>query len=502
MNTSKIAGILACGIGAVLCGTHRIEAGTDAINTATTYQTIRGYGASTAWGSSMSASDADLLWSTTTGAGLSLHRIHIDDASGSTSELSIAKLAVARGVTVWATPWTPPAADKTNNNTVMGSLSNASAFATYLKNFVATMKTNGVPIYAISAQNEPDANVTYESCVYTGATMATWVGGTMGPAFAGSGIKVMAPETQNWCDFTTWWPTLKASTSFMQYADIIATHEYGCSPSAYPDIAAAGKEFWETEIYDTDGTEDPGMGSALRVAALIHAAMTVSNMNAWHYWWVYPSGTDNGALWDKGTGQPSKRLWIMGNFSRYVRPGFVRVSATASPTSGVTVSAYYKASADSLAIVAINTNTSATSQAFTISGVTGNSVVPVITDGTRSLVAQSPITVSGNAFTYSLPSQSVTTLVVKLGTTGILSNSVEDHGSLQILRGSDGLRIELPSENPGRLELLALDGRLLDSRNVPGGAKEFKLGTPDRPGMMVVKLLQGNTSWSTDFVNP
>jgi hypothetical protein len=96
----------------------------------------------------------------------------------------------------------------------------------------------------------------------------------------------------------------------------------------------------------------------------------------------------------------------------------------------------------------------------------------------------------------------VTTLVVKLGTTGILSNSVVDHGKLQLLRGTDGIHISLPSENPGRLELLAPDGRLLDSRSVPGGTKEFKLGTPARSGLMVVKLVQGNASWSTDFVNP
>ncbi|HZL16157.1 MAG TPA: hypothetical protein VFG23_00300 [Polyangia bacterium] len=36
-------------------------------------------------------------------------------------------------------------------------------------------------------------------------------------------------------------------------------HEYGCSPKAYPDIAQAGKEFWETEIYDEGSTTaDPG----------------------------------------------------------------------------------------------------------------------------------------------------------------------------------------------------------------------------------------------------
>ena len=113
--------------------TAQTQGATAAIDVGTKYQTIRGFGASTAWGSSFSsAGDPDLLWSTTKGAGLSLHRIRIDPSSGSTSELAIAQKAVSYGVTVWATPWTPPAADKSNNNTVMGNLTNPSAYATYL----------------------------------------------------------------------------------------------------------------------------------------------------------------------------------------------------------------------------------------------------------------------------------------------------------------------------------------------------------------------------------
>jgi len=37
---------------------------------------------------------------------------------------------------------------------------------------------------AFAAGNEPDANVTYESCVYTGATMDAFIDSDMGPAFA------------------------------------------------------------------------------------------------------------------------------------------------------------------------------------------------------------------------------------------------------------------------------------------------------------------------------
>ncbi|MEK7393545.1 MAG: hypothetical protein AAB214_13385 [Fibrobacterota bacterium] len=179
------------------------------IDASTKYQKISGFGASTAWGSSMSASDADQLWSTTTGAGLSLHRIRIAPDQ-TTSETNIAKMAIARGATVWATPWTPASVDKTGETkaTVGGTLTNPSAYASKLLNFTKTMKNNGVPIYAVSAQNEPDATVDYESCKFDGASMAKWVGKSMGPAFAGSGVKVMSPETQNWDGFARFWPAM------------------------------------------------------------------------------------------------------------------------------------------------------------------------------------------------------------------------------------------------------------------------------------------------------
>ncbi|HVZ86301.1 MAG TPA: glycoside hydrolase family 30 beta sandwich domain-containing protein, partial [Polyangia bacterium] len=398
------------GAGTVTCGGGSAMSGDVTVSLSSAQQKISGFGASTAWSSTMSAADADTLWSTTSGAGLSLHRIRIDYTNGQTSETNIAKLAVARGVTVWATPWTPPVADKSNDNAVEGTLTNGSAYATFLVGFTSYMKNQGVNIYAVSAGNEPDANVTYESCVYTGGTMDAFISSYMGPAFAGTGIKVMAPETQNWCDFPNFEPTLVKES----YVSIIATHEYGCSPKAYPDIAAAGKEFWETEIYDTASTTaDPGMGSALRVAKLINDAMTVANMNAWHYWWVYPSSADNGALWDKNTNAPSKRLWVEGNYARFVRPGYQRVGTTGTPPSGVLLSAYKNAADGTVAVVAINNNTSSTSASFYISGTAPCSVTPYVTDGGNSLGAKSAIAVSGGRFTATLGAQSVTTFVGK-----------------------------------------------------------------------------------------
>jgi glucuronoarabinoxylan endo-1,4-beta-xylanase len=231
----------------------------------------------------------------------------------------------------------------------------------------------------------------------------------MGPAFAGSGVKIMAPETQNWCTFPSFEPTLVKNS----YVSIIATHEYGCSPQAYPDIAQAGKEFWQTEIYDPVTTEDPGMGSALRVAKLINDAMTIASMNAWHYWWVYPSTTDNGALWDKGTNTASKRLWVEGNYARFVRPGFQRVGTSGTAPAGVLLSAYTNPADGTVVVVAINNNTGGTLISFYLSGSAPCTVTPYVTDASNNLGSSAAYSVVGARFSAILGAQSVTTFVGK-----------------------------------------------------------------------------------------
>jgi glucuronoarabinoxylan endo-1,4-beta-xylanase len=411
---SSVGGISAGGsTGSGTCGTGTSTSSDVVVNLASVQQKMSGFGVSTAWGSTMSTADADLLWSTTTGAGLSLHRIRIAPG-GTTSETNIAKLAVARGVTVWATPWTPPAADKDNNNIVMGNLTNGQDFANTLSSFVTTMKSSGVPIFAVSAQNEPDANVTYESCAYTGASMASFIGTYMGPALANSGVKIMAPETQNWCGFPGFESAILGDAKASSYVSIIATHEYGCTLKAYPEIAQAGKEFWETEVFDqsTAGDSD-GMGSALRVVKFIHDSLTIANMNAWHYWWVYSGG--QGGLWntDNTPATVTKRLWIMGNYSRFVRPGYQRVGTTGAVPSGILLTAFKNPADGTVVVVAANPNTTASSVSVFISGAAPCTFTPWVTSSTDSLAGKTALAVSGARFTYSLAAQSVTTFVGK-----------------------------------------------------------------------------------------
>ena len=80
------------------------------------------------------------------------------------------------------------------------------------------------------------------------------------------GVKVMGPETQNACGFTSYFSAIQSDTAAWSAVGIFASHEYGCGtlPSE-PSIAAANKEYWETEVdTGTASGDSPAMGSPAR----------------------------------------------------------------------------------------------------------------------------------------------------------------------------------------------------------------------------------------------
>lgn len=115
----------------------------------------------------------------------------------------------------------------------------------------------------------------------------------------------------------------------------------------------------------------------------------------------------------KENGTMSKRGAMMAQYSKFVRPGYVRVDATKNPNTNVYVSAY---TGDSKAvIVAINRSTSSVSQKFNLQGAASVSkITSWITDSSKNVASSSAY--SGTSFTAQLPAQSVTTFVCQLGT--------------------------------------------------------------------------------------
>jgi glucuronoarabinoxylan endo-1,4-beta-xylanase len=402
------------------CSTGEALAGDLTVSLSDVQQKISGFGVSSAWAGDFRdpERDPDMLWSTTTGAGLTLHRIRI--GGGSTSETKIAQKAVEYGVKVWATPWE---VDESFCDRAMCPTNDAcdpppklidpEGWANRLVEFVNDMKDKGVPIYAVSAENEPDSAGLNHTVPFSAEEMATWIGSYLGPALAGTDTKLMAPETMNWWGFPSYFEAIQNNSDAWNHVSIFASHEYGLGPSGpEPSIAEAGKEYWETEVDTGKGNGDTtgdNMPTALKLAETIHNDLTKANLNAWHYWWLWAGGTSG--VYNTDTNVWTKRLWVMGNFSRFARPGYLRVSTSGSAPSGVLLSAYTNTADGTVVVVAINKNSNAADLSIFIDGAAPCEMTPWVTSDTDSLASKPPIAVTDARFNASLAASSVTTFV-------------------------------------------------------------------------------------------
>jgi glucosylceramidase len=103
-----------------------------------------------------------------------------------------AAMGAAHGpVTLFASPWSPPAWMKTTNNMLLGGKLRPDceqAWADYFVKFVKAYDKEGIHLWGITVQNEPMSPQTWESCVYTGSEERDFVRDHLGPALAKAGL--------------------------------------------------------------------------------------------------------------------------------------------------------------------------------------------------------------------------------------------------------------------------------------------------------------------------
>ncbi len=420
------------------------------VDFSTTYQTIRGFGGSTAWLGALTTQQATALFNQANGLGLSILRVRIDpegSASSSppyvtdewTQELTNAQEAMSANpnAIAFATPWTPPPAMKTSSTSQPywsgspacspgpddcgGYLdpSNDAQYADYLEDFVNYFATANpaVNLYAISMQNEPDyANVDYESCYWTPQQMDAWVASlTANGAASPITTRLIMPESYSFNPAQSD-PTLDDPNA-VGNVSIVGGHIYGAPPSYYTNAENLGKDVWMTEHYLSPAGSEPAIGDALSVAEEIHNSLTVAYYNAYVWWWIWDNLSDNinYGLINSSTSSPAPTYYgyAIGQFSKFIQPGFVRVSAVSNSITGVYFSAYTTAGSSPYhyVIVAINANSTPQSASFTLENGSVTSLTPYATTSAGGLAPQTAVSVSGSEFNYTLPAQSIVTFV-------------------------------------------------------------------------------------------
>lgn len=404
------------------------------------HQPIDGFGGSSAdFLTSLTSTQADFFF-TTNGIGLSILRTQIipdrdtcnvqfhqngcSESNGQilNGELETAKLAVARGAIVFSTPWSPRSAYKSNGSfTNGGSLlpSHYSDWARDVANYVVMMKDNGVPIYAVSVQNEPNVAMSWGSCRYTAQELHDFVPylyAALHSAGAGA-TKIMIGEQSSWAfDLTS---DALADPIVASEVGIIAAHGYLSKAQPHP---IRNTRLWQTEDCSQSPTYNGSMWDAMGWAAKIHEYLTVANVNAWMWWFLTDmpnqgEGTDNGALTGISGNYP-KRAYVTGQWSKFVRPGWSRIGVNYS--GPLLISAFKEPGSQSFAIVCVNPSTKQILQKFFLNGSSATSVIPWISSQDLSLSVQPAVAVNGDSFTYKIPAYSVTTFA---GTASLLRSN-------------------------------------------------------------------------------
>ncbi len=94
-------------------------------------------------------------------------------------------LAATRGkLNIYASPWSPPAFMKDNNNMLRGGKLRPEfyeSWANYYAKFIKAYQTEGIPMWGLSIQNEPMATQKWESCIYSAEEERDFLKNHLGP---------------------------------------------------------------------------------------------------------------------------------------------------------------------------------------------------------------------------------------------------------------------------------------------------------------------------------
>lgn len=424
------------------------------IDDATTYQTIDGFGASMTGSAAynfnqrLNASQRDALFTDLfAGSGIRLtflrHSIGASDfsaygdytyddrPSGQTdvgltsfslgSDLTdvVPMLKAARAkngnIKILGSPWSAPAWMKETANLRNGyylSTAYYDAYARYFVKYVQAYAAQGIPIYAVTLQNEPGNTAAYMSMRMDPGNQAAFLKNNIGPAFQNAGLstKLIAYD-HNWDNKT---PTINnyvqsifADASAASYAAGSAWHGY--SPTSdIPNMTAVhnaypSKDIWFTEITGSVGSSFAG-DLKWHLSNII-----IANMRNWAksaLEWNLALDQNNGPLnggtntcrgvvtINSGTGAVTRNVeyYALGHASKFVDPGAVRVASNS--VAGGIEDVAFKNPDGSRVLIALNNSNSANT--FKVSW-------------------------SGQSFTYTLPAGAAATFKWA-GSSGSVSN--------------------------------------------------------------------------------
>lgn len=299
-----------------------------------------------------------------------------------------AAIAAAGGqLTVYASPWSPPAWMKTNNNMLQGGKLKPGyeqVWANYFAKFIKAYQQESIPLWGVTVQNEPMAQQPWESCLYTAEEERDFVKNFLGPTFEKEGLS--SKKIVIW-DHNRNFMLQRARVALddaqaAKYIWGVGYHWYsgnhfanpGKTQEAYPNTNLLFTEGCNTG-YDAKKVDDWGLGERYGISMMNDFNAGIVGWTDWNVLLDETGGPNHVSNFcyapihgDTKTGKLTytNTYYYIGHFSKFVRPGARRILSTTT-SDNLTTTAFLNTDGK-IAVVIMNTTDKEQPVTVTLSG--------------------------------------------------------------------------------------------------------------------------------------
>ena len=257
---------------------------------------------------------------------------------------------------LYASPWSPPAFMKTNQNMLRGGKllpEFQNAWANYYAKFIKAYEAEGIPIWGITIQNEPMAVQRWESSIYTAEEERDFLKNHLGPVMEkeGLGDKNIVVWDHNRDLISHRANTIFGDKDAAKYAWGIGFHWYETWTGGQPmhdNLRNVAASYPDKKLLFTEGTVENFSPERYQYwpNAERYGYSMINDFNAgtvgWTDWNILldetggPNHVGNFCFApihaDTGSGELiyTPTYYYIGHFSKFIRPGAQRVSTTSS----------------------------------------------------------------------------------------------------------------------------------------------------------------------------
>lgn len=287
-------------------------------------------------------------------------------------------MEAAEKLTLYASPWSPPAWMKSNNDMLHGGKllpKYRQSWANMYVKFIEAYEERGIPVWGLSVQNEPLAVQQWESCIYTAEEERDFIKNYLGPTLHrnGMGDKKLIAWDHNRDLIYHRAKTILNDPEAAKYVWGIGYHWYETwtgGKMQFDNVKMVHETFPDKKLIFTEGCADSFKKGRLSDWSLgeTYGRSMIHDFNngtvAWTDWNILlderggPNHVGNFCFAPVHSLQNGKEFfytnsyYYIGHFSKFIRPGAVRINASSNRTELLTTA--FKNVDGSIAVVVMN----------------------------------------------------------------------------------------------------------------------------------------------------